>query len=79
MIDQIQKAIKQLAEIDALKMKVGMQLTEGQQMGISRALAIDHDAFAKFISTDAGRAATRAFADAFLGVKPAAEPITVSA
>jgi len=69
MIEQIQKAIKQLADIDALKNKVGVALDAGQQMNISRMLAIDPQAFSKWLDTDAGRAATRTYADAFIDVK----------
>lgn len=66
MIAMIEEGLRKLKEINELKERIGAALTQGQQMNISRKLAIDPDAFHKFVDTDAGRAATRAYAEAFL-------------
>lgn len=69
MIGMIEEGLRKLAELNVLKERIGAALDGGQQMNISRKLAIDPEAFHKFVNTDAGRAAVRTFANAFLDVK----------
>lgn len=65
MLNELQKALEKLAIVDTLRETIGAALTEPQQVAISAKVAADNTAFVRFVNSDAGRAATRAFADAF--------------
>lgn len=75
MIEQLQNALATLAKIDEMRTKIGMALSDVQQMAISRKLAIDTKAFENWIASDEGRAALRALADTFIGLTPPARTI----
>lgn len=66
MMDELAKAAAQLVAIKDLKAAVGRALTNEQQLAVSRAVTANPKAFELWLETDAGRAATRAYVDAFV-------------
>lgn len=72
MISDIQAAIAQLAGVNELKAALGRTLTVEQQMEVSKRMHADPRELLRWIETDAGRVAARAFIDAW--VAPAMLP-----
>ena len=53
-----------------LSYAIGEAITVDQQIALSRVMDGDPGAYQRWLKTDAGRAATRAYVDAYLGIKP---------
>lgn len=66
MMEQLQAAARQLADANELKTAIGRVLTEEQQIAVTARIEGDKRAFFRWLDTDAGREATRAYVTAFL-------------